>query len=119
MSIPFIPEPLEQLKSRFPKALEKVWKVTDPMPDRPGLHREHLFDFESGLRLLVSKDKLPQFQEPEIHVSASWEWNPPKTVEEMRQAVGEAYRSLGGTGLLYFIGFSEAAIPHWVVRRTN
>jgi len=116
--VPFKPESLEQLKARFPKALEKVWEVTDPMPDRPGLHREHLFDFESGMRLLISKDKLIR-EEPEVHVSGSWEWNPPISIEQMRRVVGEGYRSLGGTGLLHFIGFSEAAIPHWIVREVN
>jgi hypothetical protein len=58
--LPFEPEPLESLQARFPKALERIWVVPSngDMPDRPGMHREHLFDFESGLRLLISIDRL-------------------------------------------------------------
>ena len=116
--LPFQKEPLEKLKARFPKAIEKVWIVNDPMIDRPGLHREHLFDFESGMRLLISKDKLVN-EEPELHVSASWEHNPPKSVEEMHKFVVEGYYSLGGIGRVNFIGFSSAAIPHWIVEPVN
>jgi hypothetical protein len=48
MPIPFRVETIEQMKLRFPKALEKVWIPVDGMEDRPGLHREHVFDFLSG-----------------------------------------------------------------------
>lgn len=112
--IPFEPESIEKLKERLPKALEKIWKVTNPMPDRPGLHREHVFDFESGIRLLISRDQLKR-EKPEIHVSASWEFNPPNSIREMHLLVINSYRALGGKDIINFIGFSNKNIPHWIV----
>lgn len=114
----FEAEPLEQLKARFPKALVKIWQVTNPMPDRPGLHRTNVFDFESGMRLLISMDMIV-FARPEIHVSASWEFNEPRSIQQMNTLVINGYRSLGGKGVLHFLGFSEKAIPHWVVREES
>lgn len=62
MGLPFAKETMQQLKDRFNKALEKVWDVDaiaiDPEKiDRPAQHREHVFDFEDGIRLIISKDK--------------------------------------------------------------
>lgn len=116
--MPFIPEPLEDLKARFPKCLEKIWNVTDPMPDRPGFHREHLFDFESGMRLLISNDcMIPRA--PDIHVSASWEYCSPQSLKEMEEQVINGYKSLGGKGLLRLLGFSGRGIPHWLVEKES
>lgn len=111
--LPFVAELLVTLRERFPKALEKVWEVTDPMLDRPGLHRENVFDFDSGLRLLISKDKLIDLK-PEIHVSASWERNQPTTIREAHRQVNEAYHLLGGKEYLRFLGQSANGIPHFI-----
>ena len=57
--LPFKPETIEALKVRYPAALERVFDVrelTGPVDDRPGLKREHVFDFEDGLRLIVSRE---------------------------------------------------------------
>jgi hypothetical protein len=116
--MPFVPEPLEDLKARFPKCLEKVWDITDTMPDRPGLHREHVFDFESGMRLLISNDcMIPRA--PDIHISASWEHNPPQSILEMETDVVRGYRALGGKGLLRLLGWSGRGIPHWIVEKES
>lgn len=111
--LPFIAELLVTLRERFPKALEKVWEVTDPMEDRPGMHRENVFDFDSGLRLLISRDKLVGIK-PEIHVSASWESNKPISIREAHRQVNEAYHLLGGKEYLKFLGLSGGGIPHWI-----
>lgn len=112
--IPFKPEIIENLIERFPKALEKVWEVTEHMSDRPGLHREHLFDFGSGMRLLISRDSFRN-DAPEIHISASWEWAPPFDVKAMREQVIKGYHQLGGKGLPIWVGFSSGGIPHWII----
>lgn len=117
--LPFKPESIESLKFRFDKALEKHWIVTDPMPDRPGLHRENVFDFTFGMRLLISRDVFHYAKGSEIHVSASWEYNEPKSIAEMNKMVKIGFDMLGGIGSLRFIGFSEKAIPHWVVEMVN
>jgi len=66
MSLPFEPEPIESLRQRYPEALKKIWSVVEietglaenENTDRPGLHRKHIFDFEDGWRLIVSKESL-------------------------------------------------------------
>jgi len=117
MPLPFIPEPLEQLKFRYPKCLEKVWKVTEYMQDRPGLYRENIFDFESGLRLLISKSNFPHGIQ--VHVSASWEWNLPTSLKLANQLVVNAYKSLGGNGILTYLGMSDKGIPHWMIENES
>lgn len=117
MPLPFHPEPIESLRSRLPKALEHIWTVKDdfsPMKDRPGLHRENVFDFESGLRLLISKDALPGFPIT-VHVSTSWEMNLPFKFRDADNQVKEGYAAIGGKGTLKFLGVSERYIPHWTV----
>lgn len=113
--LPFQPETVERMIGRFPQALEKTWLVTDPMPDRPGLHREHVFDFPSGMRLLISRDRLLPVEPAKIHVSASWEFMEPRSIDEMNRRVKVGYELLGGKGKLSWVGFSQMAIPHWVV----
>ena len=69
----FQTEKLDQLKGRFDLALKKVWnpdKMKDEKADRPGLHRQYVFDFEDGTRLIVSKDKLEG--KLFLHVSGSY-----------------------------------------------
>jgi len=116
--MPFVPEPIKDMKVRFPKCLEKVWDITDTMPDRPGLHREHVFDFESGMRLLISNDcMIPRA--PDIHISASWEYNPPTSIFEMETDVRRGYRALGGKGILRLLGWSNRGIPHFLVEKES
>ncbi len=113
--LPFQAEPLEQLQARFHKVFEKIWEVTDVMTDRPGMHREHTFDFESGLRLLISLDRLPSSSEEELHISASWEKDSPTQVLDAHGQVVRAYESLGGKGEVLYVGMSNNRIPHWWV----
>lgn len=113
MPLPFIPESIESMRARFHKALEKVYIPSEDMEDRPGLHRENLFDFENGLRLLISKENL---QGNKIHVSASWEGGSPTDPDEATKEVGKAFRTIGGRGILELLGISIQGIPHWIVR---
>lgn len=80
--LPHEPEPLERLQARFAKALEPVYDVcliAQGWQTRPGAYRRHLFDFEDGLRLLVSRERLPlmgpdgRTAAVHLHVSASFE----------------------------------------------
>jgi hypothetical protein len=62
MALPFKPEPLKQLIERYPQALTTTYdveKIADgSSKDRPGLHPENIFDFEDGIRIIVSTDLL-------------------------------------------------------------
>lgn len=123
--LPFKSEPLEILKGRFPKALEKEWTLAEIPRDRPGLHREHVFDFASGVRLLISRDNFyPHIHGgPVTHVSASFEFDPPLTIDVLMTKVKDHYLQLGGVGNLKFLGFSSVVggkgIPHWIVEHAK
>lgn len=77
LPLPFEPEPLSRLRDRYAAAIVKVWHpaliaalADEGMPfDRPTIHREHVFDFESGIRMGISAEELEG--EQYLHVSAS------------------------------------------------
>jgi hypothetical protein len=84
MGLPHQRETMEAAKARVATALEPLWNAAkmnrqcrkDPQADTPGKHRRHVFDFADGLRLIVSRDELPQPLEETgiaivIHVSCS------------------------------------------------
>lgn len=50
----FEPEPLDKLKARFTEALTPDYDQT--AGTFPGLLRKHVFDFENGVRMIVSHD---------------------------------------------------------------
>jgi len=106
--LPFQPEPLADL-----------WVAVQNMNDRPGLHRENVFDFEDGLRLIISKDRLFSDPKENVHLSASWtsKERAPTTWADVDLEVIKHYQSIGGPGLLQFIGASSGNVPHWVVLR--
>lgn len=63
MPLLFQPEPIDKLKSRYARAIAKAWPDPTYIEDaesyfentRPGIMREHVFDFEDGTRLVISK----------------------------------------------------------------
>ena len=57
-SLPFAPEPTEQLRSRFPKAISTTYSTHDllDMAKTPCFKRENVFDFEDGVRAIVTKE---------------------------------------------------------------
>lgn len=77
----FSPETLTRARNRWPDALKRKWnwEKFDPSADlsslmsgaidRPGLHRENVFDLHDGVRLIVSVDRYG-FGE-HLHVSGS------------------------------------------------
>lgn len=119
-TLPFQVEPLEVLRARFTKALERIWTMQDiHAGNRPGLHREYVFDFASGLRLLISNDNFFNEDGLVIHVSASFEFNEPKNLTEMDTKVREHYHQLGGQGRLKLLGISSGGVPHWLVENVH
>jgi hypothetical protein len=74
MSIQFKPEPLADLRLRFPKSLERIYDAIacEKGGDRPGQFPEHVFDCPCGMRLIVSRETYPEEPNtPRIHVSGS------------------------------------------------
>lgn len=107
------------LAARFPKALERTcdgsWK--------PGLERTNVFDFEDGLRLIISRDDI-EGAPFGIHVSASL--NPKSELYSLMSSgailpslmqgsgVPERCKRLFGlTGLKLMYISEDSGIPHW------
>lgn len=73
MGLAFQPESLDAMRDRWDAALAPVWDVRAMMEgqDRPGLNREHVFDFEDGNRFIVSRDRQLN-GDVMLHVSVSF-----------------------------------------------
>ena len=92
MTLPFEPEIDEMLQNRFEKALERVYDVETMMngglnEDRPGVKREHVFDFQDGVRLIISKDRTAKGK-TFLHVSGS-SYNKKMSPEELIKVMAE------------------------------
>jgi hypothetical protein len=112
--LPFEPETIERLRARYPKAIKSIWHADEVTTNHhPGGHREHVFDFESGLRLLISRDILAD-EEPLIHISASWHHSFPTTILEAIERIGEAIHLLEIKVQLTLIGSSIKGVLHFV-----
>jgi hypothetical protein len=69
----FNPEKVEELKERYPLAIEDTYiqlDVARGIRVRPGLRSEHRFDFYDGIRLIISKEQEPNGRLV-IHISGS------------------------------------------------
>ena len=82
-TIPHDPERFMALKRRFPKAIEKIHDV------RTGARAEHIFDFEDGFRLIVSRDATGEDPAEIIHFSVSF--NPETPAYERYRKQFESY----------------------------
>lgn len=119
--IKFNPEKIECLKNRFKESLLAVYNPIEckENPDkRPGIKQENIFDFEDGIRLIISRDVVKATEV--IHFSASIN---PKIYN------GSFGRSLHEKMVMHFIdlyeftdninvhyaGITNAGIPHWYV----
>lgn len=73
MRLPHNPLTVEQHKTRYAQALVKTYHSEDCErgAPTPGQCADNLFDFDDGLRLIISKDVLEDSPKPILHVSAS------------------------------------------------
>jgi hypothetical protein len=115
MGLIFQPEPVAKLKKRYAQAFEKAYdvnKIGAGNMDRPGLHRENVFDFKDGLRLIISKDQ--HNGDLYLHASASLR-EPFKDMSMIPQIIkrwlqlaggklnGEARSSMSQGGVIHII----------------
>lgn len=121
--IQFNPQPLDELKKRFSIAMQKSWsveKVSENLNNRPGNKQENVFDFEDGIRLIVSRDSYKGKEV--IHVSASFDEKICK-IKDISSALAKMYGNfveLSGiktTPLYQF--FSDKGVPHWIIEFSN
>ncbi len=129
--IPNTPEPLSSLQARYPHALEHLYDVSDIVARggiRPGECATNVFDFEDGLRLIISRQLFPDNVEV-LHVSASFPGECriadefrlllltmplDKIMEKWQRSIPGRFRELSGDDRpLEFGGVTEHVIPHW------
>lgn len=67
--LPFKPEPNEQLQARYAAAVMITYVAAPNMKNRPGENPENVFDFQDGIRLIVSKDLI--LEKEILHFSGS------------------------------------------------
>lgn len=125
------PESNEALKARFSQALRDTYELSEVLQggERPG-GPQHIFDFESGLRLVVSRDNLGVIGN---YVHFSMSVLPGELAERLRavaraQGVSQAMEDMKAVGVerfrylsdyegeIPFTGLSaEKSVPHWQI----
>ncbi len=71
LKVQYNPEPIEMLKLRYKDAIAIEWIVADGMADTPSQNKENVFDCMDGLRMTISLEQLPGYDQSMIHFQAS------------------------------------------------
>ena len=128
---------MKNLRLRYRDALEKLWNCDEAGLEeqersgvKPGLDPKSRFDFPNGIRMCISREKVPEGIW--IHVSCSVfpgtilgqkmamlmaDRKKPELLDrEFRKYCKRAYRQLTGdaTGM-ELVDAGEAGIPHWII----
>lgn len=130
--VPYTTETLAELQARYPRALEFVFDqeaIQNQGAIRPGEVAAQVFDFEDGLRMIVSRE-----QEADgkllLHLSASFrnecamadkflgrlrKVSRSAALEEWRVGVELRFAELASDRRPFrFLGWSGNMIPHWI-----
>ena len=122
MILPFKPEPIESLRSRFPKAIEETVDVESVLLGsamNPTLLRKHVFDFEDHYRLCVSRD-VKTNGNVVVHVSGGCLIKPIhlwSTQESVLDSISHYCSIKNGDydeedRILILVGIDPAGVPH-------
>lgn len=118
MGHPFKPLFMRDNKNRLPEALKDIVKQTDvlegrikPQSDDP----KHVFDFPTGLRLIISREITPENQR-KVHVSASRHgaalyWNDHELIKRAREYF---FYLSDDIAPLEFVGMSAGHVAHFM-----
>lgn len=125
----FTPRPFEELKAKYPKAIERVYDVEMVeigIINRPGESEEHYFDWEDGVRMIISKEDAVCGEH--IHISASLQkgqlydnflsmgMGHAQVIKELQSICEEKFRSLSDCTLdMHFIVVTDHGVLHWRV----
>jgi hypothetical protein len=127
-------EPLAAMKARYPKALEFLYDSTAIIQGnaiRPGECASSIFDFTDGVRLIISREQMPDGSVV-LHLSASFKQgsvmqqtfrsNRAKygmsdaALQWMTAAVTHFQEISGDRREPHFLGFSQGTIiQHWII----
>ena len=136
MSLPFNPEPLVALQARYPRALEVVYdqqEIAERGGIRPGQVPANIFDFDDGLKLIVSRER-DLDDDAILHLCASF-LSVRRIADEFRlltltrstesvfaewlRDVPHRFRELSNDSRpIRFLGCSENGVPHWIIPAT-
>lgn len=114
---------MEALKEKYKNALSNPYsvdKVIEGSQIRPGIKPEHVFDFENGIRLIISRDY--HGGKEYIHISGSYDEKTYKgkvgapLLARMRMSYWEVS---GKTFEFPKPIYSKGGIPHWLIEHTN
>ena len=103
--VPFAAEPVTSLRARYAASLNHVYDVAyirDHNGIRPGEVAANIFDFEDGLRLIVSRDACPDGRQV-LHYSASF-MAECRVADEMRRTAAALSHH---QALHYFLGLAS------------
>lgn len=117
MTTPVTPQPLEVLKARYPDAIKRlyVYGVDEIIPGKP----EHVFDFEEGIRIMVSREQAEGYEF--IHFSSSFNEEIKEKYKDKPQELFDRmiqlFKDLSGIDQEpFFKGFSpQKGVPHWII----
>lgn len=132
--LPTIPESIEALRARYHEALAPTYLIVDERSGEwhgIGQKRKHVFDFDDGLRLIISRERgaipaLPAHQVI-IHVSASFDLGSPYikkitdqvfSLKEMNRFVQRRFRELSADTreLVPWALTIPKGVPHYIIK---
>lgn len=127
--VPWSPSSIEAMTARYPDALIELVDGVEVMTGRreaPSGDPKHVFDFENGLRLIVSRDRIPGGAIG-VHLSASWREGfigKPASIEDVHTLIVDAWRSIHGglhpaTANPGLLGVSEGGVPHFWLEQAH
>lgn len=113
--LPFNPQPLHVLRDKLPAALEGFYDPFDVMAgavESPSGNPKHVFDFESGLRLIISTDSISMCLYTHVSASSLADYR------DKQEALGAIQAAMTSIGLPYDVGndphsVSQGKIAHW------
>lgn len=116
MGLSFQPESIATARARYAAALTEVFDVESINLGtvlRPGECRANVFDFADGIRMIVSRDRLPTGKVV-LHVSASLRQCGPIDLIAMVQVLACRFSSLSGfVGELGQVVITHGCVAHW------
>jgi hypothetical protein len=124
--LPFQPEPIWQLQSRYKDALLPIYGTRGMLLHPPSLQRAHVFDSEDGLRLIVFVAGMAQGTDlcrilqlsgnalPNTYVDVQWATiSLDDVLSQILRRFAEVSKDTA-EGLV-FLGFTpEQRVPHWM-----
>lgn len=121
--LPHEPETIEQAKARYPLAVRRSYTFAEAAAEQFGRQRKHVFDFEDGMRLIISREKF--WLNGSIHVSASrlcanipliTLFVEPALRDALLLNVRSRFREISGNHNDFVLVLIDEGIPHFAVK---